>query len=203
MTGIRFARRLLPFLAGLLIVVIVWQPVAVSAFTPGDTSAGGVGTVATDSGAPISVTAGNTGDVTRGHGTLEFGATGDALGVNTDARVVFGDTSHPTERFAFAITNRDTRPRDIEIAYAGSNETESVAVTFRVYDHAGTRVAIVNDTTAPTLVRDVASSGTLFVIVVVDTNDIPAGTTLSGTLRISTRDSDDSNDGTDLSVMAP
>lgn len=100
-------------------------------------------------------------------GALQIDTANGSNDLNVDSTFTYGDGSNPSTTHLFSLTNNDSAEHDFTFNY---NSQGASAVTFEVYDDTGTQSGSFSD--ANSLTSTVSSAGTLYFVMVVDTNGL-------------------------------
>lgn len=156
---------------------------AASAFTSAEMTRTANVDVVADNNGIITLTPGSTSAVQlNGSGALEINAAGNASGLNVEGTFTYGDKTAPTTTNAFSMTNADSQQRTFEVAANNFATDNAGAVTYTVYDDAGTKIATVDSATNASI--QLAAGETVHVVLETDTTGLTKSADLSHDLVI-------------------
>ena len=111
---------------------------------------------------------------------------GSADGVPVAARVTYGSPSNPTENPAFSITSTEKSSQQVNFRYTGVSDDNTVSnVKFIVYGATGSQLTDFSEESRSDTIT-LEPDQTLNVVVVIDTEGLTKGTSLSGSFEVST-----------------
>lgn len=176
-----------------LLVVASLTIVGALSYTTATVSRDATITMDADASAIIGLQGGNAVDSTGDAVVFDFD---NANALNTDAQFVYGDNTTTdftasSTSYAFSVTNNDDQTQTFSFEYVAPNDGNvgTADVTFEVYSPTGgTALATFSEeATGPTALSSstAANGGTVYVVVIIDTNGQTSADDLSGTLTIS------------------
>lgn len=161
-----------------------------SAFTSATVTRDANVNVVADDKAIIGLADGTSGSIVRkssGRLNVDF-AIGSSSGANSNATFKLGDSSDPTNKYGFAITNNASSQYTFTLDYSETSG-DGNNLEFLVFNDTGSKLGEVNATSSGSLDITAASGETHYVVIVLDTGAgdgslLGTSADLSGTFKV-------------------